>query len=97
MTNPQIERMAEALWNKHKLDMGDAWYDDDDQWKTLPEAGRIEFINTAQAAYDASDARLVPVLVEALNRVLNRAMVHDHEGYEEIAKQALAQLPKGYR
>ena len=36
-------------------------------------------------------ARVTEVLLEGMNKVLNRAMVHDHEGYEEIAKNAIKQ------
>ena len=34
-------------------------------------------------------AKVTEVLLEGINKVLNRAMVHDHEGYEEIAKATI--------
>jgi len=63
---------------------------------TLWEPSERDYI-AARYAIAASNSKYVAGLVEALKRVLNRAMVHDHEGYEEIAREALNNLPEDLR
>lgn len=58
-TNPQIERMAEAIKNVGYKHVKRQYY------YTIER----KFNEEAQAAYDASDARFVPMLVEALKRI----------------------------
>jgi transcription elongation factor Elf1 len=48
-------------------------------------------IESQKQTHDALLKKL-GLAVKALRQVLNRAKVHDHEGYEEIAQTALKQL-----
>lgn len=90
MNNTREEvAVAEAIWDADD-------YNDYPFSNTTDDTKKYN-IALAKAAIAASNSQYVPMLVEALKRVLNRAMVHDHEGYEEIAKQALNNLPTELR
>ena len=83
--NQQIERMAEAI-ETEALAMGKENFS--------PESARPKTERLAQAAYDASDARFVPVLVEALKYYREQEWLGGEDG---VAAQALAQLPEEYK
>ena len=93
-TNPQIERMAEAMsqWrNDKKLERT--------TWQVMTETVRNAYMEQAQAAYDASDARLVPMLVNAITKTLesNLYLADGDNCTLKRLKDALAQLPEEYR
>lgn len=85
MTDRQIKAVAEAIYRKMSID------------------GSVCSVDAAQAAIDASDARFVPMLVEALRRLAYMPLGGDTATYfcgvnmQNIAKQALAQLPEEYK
>lgn len=97
-TNPQIERMDEAI--KKNISYTST-YNPNDGRTYITE----KFEDAAKAAYDASDARFVPMLVEALKRVDKKAfdyLIGDIDEKEvcrikTVTEQALAQLPEEYR
>lgn len=84
-TNPQIERMAEAIYTAENTNCY--------EWEELATSTQERFIAEAQAAYDASNARFVPMLVEALKYYREQEWLGGEDG---VAAQALAQLPKEY-
>jgi len=64
--------------------------------KLIAENKRQDWHRKLPSSYAADSspvrlARVTEVLLEGMNKVLNRAMVHDHEGYEEIARNAIKQ------
>lgn len=98
-TNQQIERMAEAISNLDLPCMVDG---------QIVRVNPIYWKLIAQAAYDASDARLVPMLVEALRDLLYVFGTNDNNdplpldesktlGCIVKGYKALAQLPEEYR
>ncbi|WP_020469668.1 hypothetical protein [Zavarzinella formosa] len=97
MTNDrQVKAAAEALWNKHKADMGEAWYAPSETWHGVPESSRQDFYEDAKTAIAASDAQFVPMLASAIKESMTHQSGMSAYAFSSL-KWALDQLPEEYR
>lgn len=103
-TDRQIEVVARALWDLHKTEMGDVWYEQNN----ITIEAKNSFRKEAIVAIEASYAKYIPMLVEVLKYYADEAaywnVTDGGKCYEatnadqgELAREALSKLPPELR